>query len=82
MSAAAGATSRLQLVSHLFGEVPAAATFSDALTKHISAAGDRLTVGVDTVGGIADSLVTSADTYRRIEDGIREGLDKLGSILP
>ncbi|KZB86551.1 WXG100 family type VII secretion target [Amycolatopsis regifaucium] len=79
LRAAAGAMSRLQLVSHLLGEVPAATTFSDTLTKHISAAGDRLTAGVDTVGGIADSLVTGADTYRRIEDGIREGMDKLGN---
>lgn len=82
LSAAAGAMSRLQLVSHLLGEVPAAATFSETVTKHISAAGDRLTAGVDAVGGIADSLVTGADTYRRIEDGIREGLDKLGEALP
>ncbi|RSN60854.1 hypothetical protein DMH01_16465 [Amycolatopsis sp. WAC 04182] len=82
LSAAAGATSRLQLVPRLLGEVPAATTFSDALTKHISAAGDRLTAGVETVGGIADSLVTGADTYRRIEDRIRDGLDKLGSVLP
>ncbi|WP_414939018.1 WXG100 family type VII secretion target [Amycolatopsis sp. cmx-11-51] len=82
LSAAAGTVSRLQLVSHLLGEVPAAATFSDALTKHISAAGDRLTAGAETIGGVADSLVTSADTYRRVEDGISEGLDKLGEVLP
>ncbi|UUV32416.1 WXG100 family type VII secretion target [Amycolatopsis roodepoortensis] len=82
LSTAAGAMSRLQLVSHLLGEVPAAATFSDTLTKRVNAAGDRLTAGVDTVGGIADSLVTGADTYRRIEDGIREGLEKLGNVLP
>ncbi|WP_410646740.1 hypothetical protein [Amycolatopsis sp. cmx-4-54] len=82
LSAAATATSRLQLASHLLGEVPAAATFSDALTKHLSATADRLTASVDTVGGIADSLVTGADTYRRIEDGIREGLENLGDVLP
>ncbi len=81
LSGAAGAMSRLQLVSHLLGEVPAATTFSDALTKHITAAGDRLTAEAETVGGVADSLVTSADTYRRIEDGISEGLDKLGKAL-
>ncbi|RSN24861.1 hypothetical protein DL990_33815 [Amycolatopsis sp. WAC 01416] len=82
LSGAAGAVSRLQLVSRLLGEVPAAATFSDTMTKHFTAAGDRLTAGVETVGGIADSLVTGADTYRRSEDGITEGLDKLGKALP
>ncbi|MFI9452040.1 hypothetical protein [Amycolatopsis sp. NPDC052450] len=82
LSGAAGAVSRLQLVARLLGDVPAAATFSDTMTKHLTAAGDRLTAGVETVGGIADSLVTGADTYRRIEDGITEGLDKLGKVLP
>ncbi|WET83026.1 hypothetical protein P3102_18340 [Amycolatopsis sp. QT-25] len=82
LSGAAGTLSRLQLVSHLLGEVPAAVTFSDTMTRHLTAAGDRLTAGVETVGGVADSLVTGADTYRRIEDGIREGLDKLGHVLP
>ncbi|WP_410657337.1 WXG100 family type VII secretion target [Amycolatopsis sp. lyj-112] len=82
LSGAAGSMSRLQLVPHLLGDVPAAITFSDTLTEHITAAGDRLTAGVETVGGIADSLVTGADTYRRIEDGISEGLDKLGKLLP
>ncbi|MBB5858214.1 hypothetical protein ACFQ05_21590 [Amycolatopsis umgeniensis] len=81
LSTAAGVLSRLQLVPRLLGDVPAAATFSDTLTKRITAAGDRLTAGVDAVGGIADSLVTGADTYRRVEDGIREGLDKLGDVL-
>ncbi|WP_409492134.1 WXG100 family type VII secretion target [Amycolatopsis sp. cmx-11-12] len=82
VSAAAGTMSRLQLVSHLLGDVPAAATFSDALTKYTTAAGDRLTAGAETIGGIADSLVTGADTYRRVEDGISEGLDRLGKVLP
>ncbi|OKK00919.1 WXG100 family type VII secretion target [Amycolatopsis sp. CB00013] len=81
LSTAAGAMSRLQLVPHLLGDVPAATTFSDALTKHVTAAGDRLTAGVETVGGIADSLVTGADTYRRVEDGVKEGLDKLGGLF-
>ena len=82
LSTAAGAMSRLQLVPHLLGDVPAATTFSDTLTKYVTAAGDRLTAGVEAVGGIADSLVTGADTYRRVEDGVKEGLERLGGLIP
>lgn len=82
LNGTAGTVSRLQIVSHLLGEVPAAVTFSDALTRHITAAGDRLTSGAETVGGIADGLIAGADSYRRIEDGISEGLGKLGEVLP
>jgi hypothetical protein len=64
----AGAVSGLQLVAHVLGEVPAAATFSAAATRFITESGQRLDAGADAVHELSGSLVASADTYQRLDD--------------
>jgi uncharacterized protein YukE len=65
---AAGAVSRLQLVSHLLGQVPAAETFSTAATRYIAESGQRLDDSATAVHELSESLVASAETYQRLED--------------
>ena len=65
---AAGAVSRLQLVSHLLGDVPAAEMFSAAATRFISETGQRLDDSATAVHELSESLVASAETYQRLED--------------
>jgi hypothetical protein len=68
MRHAAGAVSGLQLVAHVLGEVPAAATFSAAATRFIAESGQRLDAGAAAAHDLSGSLVASADTYQRMED--------------
>lgn len=73
LQSTARSLSGLQMVPHLLGEVPAAATFAKAATQYIGAAGDTVRSGSEAVGGIADSLVSSADAYRRMEATVSSG---------
>ena len=64
----AGAVSRLQLVAHLLGDVPAAATFSAAANRFIAESGQRIDDSATAVHELSESLVASAETYQRLED--------------
>lgn len=81
LQSTARSLSGLQMVPHLLGEVPAAATFAKAATQYIGAAGDTVRSGSEAVGGIADSLVSSADAYRRMEATVSSGFSSRSTAL-
>lgn len=81
LQSTARSLSGLQMVPHLLGEVPAAATFAKAATQYIGAAGDTVRSGSEAVGGIAHSLVSSADAYRRMEATVSSGFSSRSTAL-
>lgn len=73
MRHAADRTSGLQLVARVLGDVPAAGPFSALVTRYLTDRGHDLQNGAQTLQDTADSLITSADTYRRLEDLVSGG---------
>jgi hypothetical protein len=61
--------SGLQLVARVLGEVPAAETFSAAATRYIAESGERIDDSAEAVHELSGSLVASADTYQRMDEG-------------
>jgi uncharacterized protein YukE len=76
MQHAADLTGRLQLVAHVLGDVPAASPFSLTVTRFFTERGHDLQDGAQSLRDTADSLITSADTYRRLEDLLSGGFGK------
>lgn len=81
LQATASALSGLQVMPSMLGEVPAAARFAEASTRYITATGSTVQSGSDVVGDIADSLISGANTYRRLEDAASSTLQKLGDVF-
>lgn len=81
LDATARSLSGLQVVGHTLGQVPAADPFADTVTRRLANSGHAVQRASEDTADIAEGLVASADSYRRVEEVAQASAEQLGGLF-